>query len=402
MKIANATLSMDALVLHKEVNVSLHSQTGMRERLEEPVSFSLNLPSSEKGETAGAIDREKSVNAETDAVESVSSERNTILQGLTETLLGRPVRLTGADSLRNSGGAVFADSRSWRSSFTMNSRAIEVKKTFDSLQFESEGIIQTEDGRTIDFTFDVSVERSELQYTSLWSSTSVLLDPLVLSFDSGLETLANTKFAFDLDLDGTSEMISSLASGSGFLSIDLNQDGQINDGRELFGPASGMGFAELSRFDEDQNLWIDENDPVFDQLHVWMGAGSEGERLVTLKEAGVGALSLSSLETSFDMKNSTGDVLGQIGRASIFIMESGEVRSLQEIDLAIENNDPLEARRIQQVETIRQAVVIMRQLIERNASRAMEWERRSLLGLEEKKASLFEQYWDWYDKNDVG
>ncbi len=403
MKILNATLSMDAIVRHTEVNVSLIGQRGIEASAEQPASFSLKLPSSEKENIASEINQENSVKADVNETsdDGLSSPQNSNLHTFTESLLGRPVRLTGAESMRDSARSFFTGPRRWSSQFIMNSRAVEVKKTFNSMRFESEGIIQTEDGRSIDFSFDVSVEHTELEYSNLWSSTSRFLDPLVLSFDSGLETLGNTKFAFDLDLDGTSEMISGLAAGSGFLSIDLNQDGQINDGRELFGPTSGMGFAELSRFDEDQNLWIDENDPVFDQLHVWMAAGSENERLVTLREAGVGALSLSSLETSFDMKNNTGDVLGQIGRASIFIMESGAVRSLQEIDLALDVNDTVKIRQNQQVETIRQAVAIMRQMVERNASRTSNWQRRSLMGLEEKKTSLYEQYWDWYHKSDV-
>ncbi len=56
--------------------------------------------------------------------------------------------------------------------------------------------------------------------------------------------------------------------GSGFLALDLNNEGIIINGNELFGPRTGNAFAELSVHDEDGNNLIDENDPVYDQLSV--------------------------------------------------------------------------------------------------------------------------------------
>lgn len=56
--------------------------------------------------------------------------------------------------------------------------------------------------------------------------------------------------------------------GSGFLALDRNQNGVVDDGSELFGTQSGDGFAHLALYDQDSNGWIDANDPVFDKLRI--------------------------------------------------------------------------------------------------------------------------------------
>ena len=80
--------------------------------------------------------------------------------------------------------------------------------------------------------------------------------------------LSDQTFYFDLDADGEEEEISML-KGSGYLALDKNEDGIINDGSELFGTGNGDGFADLARYDEDGNGWIDENDSIWSKLKIW-------------------------------------------------------------------------------------------------------------------------------------
>ena len=77
--------------------------------------------------------------------------------------------------------------------------------------------------------------------------------PLVINLDSNVTTLSDQKFMFDIDSDGILDSISYLNKGSGYLALDKNGDGVINDGNELFGTKSGDGFYDLSRYDEDHN-----------------------------------------------------------------------------------------------------------------------------------------------------
>lgn len=91
---------------------------------------------------------------------------------------------------------------------------------------------------------------------------------------------------FDLDCDGKEEEISSLGKGSGFLALDKNGDGIINDGTELFGTKSGDGFADLAEYDEDGNGWIDEDDGIFSQLRIWTKNEKERMSLFPLRMQG--------------------------------------------------------------------------------------------------------------------
>lgn len=126
-----------------------------------------------------------------------------------------------------------------------------------------------------------------------------LADPLVIHFNGPAADLSDLRFGFDLDSDGVKEGISFLGSGSGFLVLDRNEDGRINNGTEMFGPESGHGFAELAPFDHDQNGWLDENDPIFAKLQVWIKEISGNDYLVNVKDLNIGALFLDKIETPF-------------------------------------------------------------------------------------------------------
>ena len=117
-----------------------------------------------------------------------------------------------------------------------------------SMNFHTGGYVQCEDGRTIDFGLDVEMTASFTKYYKAEGiGIQAMCDPLVLNFEGNVAGLSDMKFKFDLDCDGTEDEISTLASGNGFLALDLNNDGRINDGSELFGSKSGDGFADLRR-----------------------------------------------------------------------------------------------------------------------------------------------------------
>ncbi len=65
-----------------------------------------------------------------------------------------------------------------------------------------------------------------------------------------------------------------------------------------------------------------------------MGAGTPGQYLASLSEVGVGAIYLGAASDRFDLVDNRGMLLGQTNAAGIMLMESGEVRTVQEIDLA--------------------------------------------------------------------
>lgn len=96
------------------------------------------------------------------------------------------------------------------------------------------------------------------------------------------------------------------------LALDINGDGKVNNGSELFGPASGNGVKDLSYWDSDNHMWIDENDPGYDKLAVWIRDKDKKDVLVKLSEAGIGAIHLGGGRSDFLMKDRNGDAGGKM------------------------------------------------------------------------------------------
>lgn len=206
----------------------------------------------------------------------------------------------------------------------------------ESVSYSATGIVKTADGREINFGVDLEMSRG-FAGSFLESSTEevVLTDPLVINLEAGTASVSDQKFFFDLDADGKKEEISSLGQGSGFLAYDKNGDGKVNDGSELFGTKSGDGFADLAKYDEDGNGWIDENDQIFKKLKVWTKDAEGKDKLVDLKRADVGAIYLGSANTQFHLNDTTNKTNAVIQKTGVFLRESGTVGTVQHLDLAV-------------------------------------------------------------------
>ena len=204
--------------------------------------------------------------------------------------------------------------------------------------FSTTGIAKTADGREISFNLDLEMSRAfvgTIQSESLETYNYVMTDPLVINLDDNPAGLSDQKFYFDLDQDGKKDKISSLRQGSAFLAYDKNGDGVINDGSELFGTKSGDGFADLADYDQDGNGWIDEGDDIYSKLSVWTKDENGNDRLMSLKEADVGAIYLGSASTDFHLNDAANNTNGMIRQTGIFLRESGGVGTVQHVDLAV-------------------------------------------------------------------
>lgn len=207
----------------------------------------------------------------------------------------------------------------------------------EQLQFQAEGVIRTKDGREIAFTAQLGMSREYVEESNLTIRNEPInkIDPLVINFDGHGAELSQTRFAFDLDNNGTSEQIASLRSGSGFLALDSNGDGTINNGSELFGPQTGKGFAELAAYDEDGNQFIDEGDSIYHQLRIWSINEDGSTQLAALGDKQIGAIFLGHITTPFQLKDSANNSLGEVANSSIYISEDGQVGTVQEIHLVV-------------------------------------------------------------------
>ena len=219
--------------------------------------------------------------------------------------------------------------------------SITIRET-ETTSFSSTGTVVTSDGRTIDFNVSMEMSRSFTETIESISSETqyILTDPLVIQLDNAPETISNQKWFFDIDGNGEKEEISELAKGNGFLALDKNGNGIIDDGNELFGTQSGNGFKDLAQYDDDGNGWIDENDSIYDKLKVWAKDASGNDRLMNLQQADVGAIYLGSAATHFSHNNlENNETLAVVQQTGFYLHESsGQAGIIQQIDFAIKQD----------------------------------------------------------------
>lgn len=219
--------------------------------------------------------------------------------------------------------------------------SLSVKQFYEEKEntsFYSSGTVVTEDGRRIDFDLEALMSRSFSEYTDVQIDygAAQLMDPLVINLEGGTAEVSDQKFLFDIDCDGELDNISLLAKGCGFLALDRNGDGIINDGSELFGAKSGNGFADLAVFDMDGNGWIDENDEVFNHLRIWTKDEEGNDKLAALGVAGIGAIYLGSTATKFSLNSQEDNTANAVVRSSgIYLNEDGTAGIVQQVDLAV-------------------------------------------------------------------
>jgi len=207
---------------------------------------------------------------------------------------------------------------------------------YETTSFGAAGKIVTADGLEIDFSVQLNMSRAFFTEQSInIREGDALKDPLVINFGGQTAELTRTKFSFDIDSDGRIDQISFVGSNSGFLALDKNGDGIINNGQELFGTQSGNGFDDLAAYDLDGNNWIDENDPIFNSLRIWSKDADGNDSLVALGRKGIGAIYLGHINTPFSIKDTDNSLQGQIRSSGIFLNENGTVGTIQQLDLVV-------------------------------------------------------------------
>ncbi|WP_052063498.1 hypothetical protein [Nitrincola sp. A-D6] len=217
----------------------------------------------------------------------------------------------------------------------------QVSETFyqqEQTSFQASGRITTADGKQIQIDISLNMSRELLQHREFSLQLGAALkDPLVISFDGNAAELSQERFEFDLTLDGQQDLIPKLAGNAAFLALDKNTDGVINDGSELFGATTGDGFAELAGYDADGNGWIDESDSIFEHLQLWLKPGEgSSQQLISLKDAGIGAIYLGNADTPFTLNSSLGEErLGVIRSSGVYLSEQGKAGLIQHVDLSV-------------------------------------------------------------------
>lgn len=227
-----------------------------------------------------------------------------------------------------------SSARNENSGFGMRIQTKHEVREKEQMTFSSSGKVQTEDGKSIEFDLKLHMSRETYEYNEFNMQIGNFHDPLVMNFDGKGADFSDKKLQIDINLDGQLDEINFLSQGSGFLALDKNNNKEIDDGTELFGPQTNKGFDELRVYDSDQNHWIDENDPIFESLKIWT-LNDQGEAtLIGLADADVGAIYLGDVGSRYTIKHGDED-MARIARSSIYLTESGQANTIHEIDLKL-------------------------------------------------------------------
>jgi hypothetical protein len=171
-----------------------------------------------------------------------------------------------------------------------------------------------------------------------WAAGS---DPLIIDLDGdGIETigLSDSRAYFDVDGDLFREKTGWLKGDDGFLVLDGNKNGRVDDISELFGNADQLGYAELAAYDSNGDGKISVADLIWSELQVWQDRDGDGEsdagELSSLTALGIRELSLGA--TPLNATTPQGTELLSYGSVSF---ADGRVSTMYEAIFASNDTD---------------------------------------------------------------
>ena len=166
------------------------------------------------------------------------------------------------------------------------------------------------------------------------------ISPLVVDLDGdGVETKEeNSQIYFDHDGNGFAESSGWVGQDDGLLVRDINGNGQIDDGTELFGNNSVLsngqsaanGFEALKDLDSNNDGIFNNQDTAWNEVKVWRDANGNGvvdeNELLTLEQAGVAGINLDYQNS--DIIDANGNSHKQTGT---FIKTDGTTGSVHDV-----------------------------------------------------------------------
>ena len=161
---------------------------------------------------------------------------------------------------------------------------------------------------TTAFTLNIVATATETASGATASATTpfvvnvprILVSPIVLDLNGdGIHTTSVSMSTGKFDLLNNGNAINSgwISPDDGFLAIDTNHNGIIDDRNELFGGVIGEGFAKLGDFDSNRDGKVDSKDARYAELEVWQDVNgnhqTDAGELKTLLQAGVKSLDVA-------------------------------------------------------------------------------------------------------------
>lgn len=303
------------------------------------------LSLSERAMAAGAMPSPADIEADADTADDGLSAQLSLIRQVLEGLLGIRIQIYRPDPEASTPTPIpeaqAPISRAPADGGGFELRRLRTREENERLQIDVQGRVETADGRRIDLNLHVDLQRQ-------WRETRTEIlaregdeapkrkDPLVINLGGAAAAFDGQRIDFDLDADGLAESIPNVTAASGYLALDRDGSGAIENGGELLGTRSGDGFAELAALDDDGNGWIDETDGAWQSLRIWRRDASGADRLQTLAQAGVGALHVGAVQGAFEYRDAEQTPLAEVRASGLWLRESdGTPGSLQQLDLFV-------------------------------------------------------------------
>ncbi|OQS40628.1 hypothetical protein [Chromobacterium haemolyticum] len=339
MRVASMALSMSSQYSFSQ---SLSVQQQSRTWAQLPPSSPPAKPSSDVSLSSDGVNASAKDKAFADGMTPMLG----LIKDILEKVLGVKFKVVDGTLQRDDGqdepSADSRPARSGQSSVPQSQQARaggELKQTVDyqeseSLAFSAKGSIKTQDGREFNFALDVQMSRSFEYHSSstIQFGNGKATDPLMLSLGNDAGSFSGASVSFDLQSNGKQTQLPFINNG-GWLALDRNGDGKINDGKELFGTQSGNGFADLAKLDGNGDGVLDDGDAAFAQLKLWSGRDGDKDQLMGLKELGIGAILLPSVDSPFSIKNADNQSQADIRRSGVYLTEDGRAGRVSQVDV---------------------------------------------------------------------
>ncbi|WP_231736733.1 Calx-beta domain-containing protein [Sphingobium sp. CCH11-B1] len=201
---------------------------------------------------------------------------------------------------------------------------------------------------SIEVTFKLNITDNTGRTTAVPFSVTFMrrnssVPPIVLDLDGdGIELVdyATSSISFDMDSDGAADRTGWVAADDGFLALDRNANGAIDDISEISfinDAANALTDLEgLRAFDSNENGLLDAGDARFGEFLVWQDANQNGVsdtgELKSLTEAGIVQINLTMHETGNDL-GQTGNI---VTATSDYLLADGTSRDLADVILSFD------------------------------------------------------------------
>ena len=168
---------------------------------------------------------------------------------------------------------------------------------------------------------------------------AMLLSPLVLNLGDGGVQTKNIAAGVSFDMAATGKAVTTgwITGNEGFLVRDLNNNGVIDSGAEMFGTSTTLasgekastGFAALGALDSNHDGVINAKDDAFNSLAVWVDANGDGKvesgEMKSLTAMGIAQIGLA---TTTSPTADNGNVIGMEGS---FVTTDGQTHSIADV-----------------------------------------------------------------------